>query len=407
MKTLFAAALTSFVVITLCAGSLSAQTVWYSYAGNPVLSQAIEPAVVFDSASQLYRMWFIQLGNGVMDAESPDGLNWFVGDSIVLSPGLPGSFDQNIHAVCVIKNAGTYLMYYTASTDGTTLKIGRAVSQDGRHWQKNPGTPVLSPGSPGAWDSRSVGGAKLTGVENGVYRMWFGGYDGVKLGTGLATSADGIVWIKNAANPVLSHGVAGSLDDTQAGVMAVAKRDTLYDMIYRSIDSAGRMAFSLATSADGIKWWKYPGNPVKNPGMSWDSYMIGSGTLVWINGRFDLWYCGSSGYSWGIGVAMDEYVPLAVAPPRDQIPAACQLMQNYPNPFNPSTTIRYALPHRSYVTLSVFNTLGQQVAALVHESENAGDHEARFDANGLASGVYFYRLQAGDYVQTRRLALVR
>ena len=82
-------------------------------------------------------------------------------------------------------------------------------------------------------------------------------------------------------------------------------------------------------------------------------------------------------------------------------------LSNYPNPFNPSTTIRYGLPNRSQVTLAVFNTLGQQVATFVQGDQEAGYHEVRFDASGLASGLYFYRLQAGTYVETRKLLLLR
>jgi hypothetical protein len=90
-----------------------------------------------------------------------------------------------------------------------------------------------------------------------------------------------------------------------------------------------------------------------------------------------------------------------------QIPTAFELCQNYPNPFNPTTTIQYALPHPSHVTLAIYNTLGQQVATLVNADIHAGSHEAKFDASGLSSGVYFYRMKAGDFVQVRKLLLVR
>jgi len=84
-----------------------------------------------------------------------------------------------------------------------------------------------------------------------------------------------------------------------------------------------------------------------------------------------------------------------------------RLDQNYPNPFNPSTTIRYGLPVKSHVTLTVFNTLGQEVATLVQGEKEAGYHEVKFEAYGLSSGVYFYRLIAGNFVHTRGLLVIR
>jgi ligand-binding sensor domain-containing protein len=90
-----------------------------------------------------------------------------------------------------------------------------------------------------------------------------------------------------------------------------------------------------------------------------------------------------------------------------EIPQLFRLEQNFPNPFNPTTSIRYSLPQRSQVTLSMFNTLGQQVATLVNETQEAGYHDVRFDGNGLASGVYFYRIQAGSFVQTKKLLILR
>jgi hypothetical protein len=88
-------------------------------------------------------------------------------------------------------------------------------------------------------------------------------------------------------------------------------------------------------------------------------------------------------------------------------PLVFALHQNYPNPFNPSTTIRYSMPHTSFVTLTIYNTLGQQVAQLVNEQQQAGYHDVVFRGDGLASGVYYYRIQAGDFVASKKLLLLK
>jgi len=96
-----------------------------------------------------------------------------------------------------------------------------------------------------------------------------------------------------------------------------------------------------------------------------------------------------------------------VVGPHTTVPETPQLEQNYPNPFNPSSTIRYGLPHKSAVQMTVFNTLGQQVALLQNGEQEAGYHEVAFDGRGLSSGVYFYRLQAGNFVETKRLLYLK
>jgi hypothetical protein len=97
----------------------------------------------------------------------------------------------------------------------------------------------------------------------------------------------------------------------------------------------------------------------------------------------------------------------SVDPVTVELPREYQLEQNYPNPMNPSTTINYTLPNRSHVTLTVFNTLGQSVSTLVNGDMEAGYHEVKFDGGGLASGVYFYRLSAGGFVNTRKLTILK
>ena len=89
------------------------------------------------------------------------------------------------------------------------------------------------------------------------------------------------------------------------------------------------------------------------------------------------------------------------------LPAAFGLAQNYPNPFNPSTVIRYSLAAPGRVTLSVFSVTGAKVASLIDGLQQAGPHEAKFDGTGLSSGVYFYRLQQGESVQSMKMLLLR
>ena len=88
-------------------------------------------------------------------------------------------------------------------------------------------------------------------------------------------------------------------------------------------------------------------------------------------------------------------------------PSKFQLHQNYPNPFNPSTTIKFELPRASLVNLSVFDILGREVSLLVNERKEAGVHEVKFDGSNLTSGLYLYRLQAGEFVQTRILVFLK
>lgn len=89
------------------------------------------------------------------------------------------------------------------------------------------------------------------------------------------------------------------------------------------------------------------------------------------------------------------------------IPSSLALEQNYPNPFNPSTTIQFALARRSHVMLKLYNVRGMEVTTLIDEALTPGTHKVVFEANGLVSGIYFYRIQAGEFVQTKRLTLLK
>jgi hypothetical protein len=89
------------------------------------------------------------------------------------------------------------------------------------------------------------------------------------------------------------------------------------------------------------------------------------------------------------------------------VPRAFQLAQNYPNPFNPTTTIQFSIAQKGHVVLEVFNILGQSVARLVDGELSVGLYHVTFDASRLSSGVYLYRLQAGDFVRTQKMVLMK
>jgi hypothetical protein len=91
----------------------------------------------------------------------------------------------------------------------------------------------------------------------------------------------------------------------------------------------------------------------------------------------------------------------------EELPTGFALSQNYPNPFNPSTSIRYSLPIQSKVTLKVFNVLGQEVLTLVNDVQTAGEHIVAFEPRTLASGAYFYRIEAGGFVDVKRMMLLK
>jgi hypothetical protein len=89
------------------------------------------------------------------------------------------------------------------------------------------------------------------------------------------------------------------------------------------------------------------------------------------------------------------------------IPTEFSLMQNYPNPFNPTTTISFALPSKAFVKLTVFDLIGREIAVLTSEELPAGTYTRQWNAVNMASGIYFYRIQAGSFVETKKLILLR
>ena len=201
-----------------------------------------------------------------------------------------------------------------------------------------------------------------------------------------------------------------------------------------SMGIAGSAGGFFARTTDGGATWQDLGRVKPDPG-EMASFPVGS-TKAWIAGGRTVACSYDNGATWALQaiepVSAPFYamsfcdpasgwivtgageilhyreLPTTVRPEHEgSSPIQVLLQQNYPNPFNPSTRIQYALPHRSYVTLTVFNALGQRVATLVNGEVEAGYHEVTFNASTLASGVYFYRIQAGNFNRVKKLVLLK
>ena len=124
-------------------------------------------------------------------------------------------------------------------------------------------------------------------------------------------------------------------------------------------------------------------------------------------------YIGGSSLTNGVGYILkttdggDEYNPVGIEPISNEVPAQFQLEQNYPNPFNPMTNVKFQIPNEAFVKLIVFDVLGREVATLVNEQLNAGTYEADWNADKFSSGVYYYKLTAGDFNETKKMILIK
>jgi hypothetical protein len=142
-----------------------------------------------------------------------------------------------------------------------------------------------------------------------------------------------------------------------------------------------------------------PGGTATSTGTHAITFLYGG-----VNTRFELKITSNGYFYWSDTFSV--YVS-AIEERTIQIPGSFYLFQNYPNPFNPNTIIEFSLPKTEWVTLKVFNTLGQQVTSLVSEKLNPGIHKYQWQAKNLPSGIYYCRLQAGEFEQVRKMILIR
>lgn len=198
------------------------------------------------------------------------------------------------------------------------------------------------------------------------------------------------LWVRRYDNPTHQNDVANDIElDSSANVYVNGW----------SIDSTGFDITTIKYSTDGIQQWimNYPGkNNFLERSIAIDKidnvYVIGDNTN---NGTlFDF-----------ITVKYNQII--GVTPVSNEVPRSYKLYQNYPNPFNPTTKIEYALPKSAKVVIKVYDILGRMVKELVNEQKDAGYYTVKFDGTSYASGVYFYRINAGEFTSVKKMVLVK
>jgi predicted GH43/DUF377 family glycosyl hydrolase len=220
--------------------------------------------------------------------------------SPVVSPG-PSAWDaMHVISPCVLKSGAPYRMWYDGMDAGGAFRIGYATSPNGTAWTKHAGSPVLAPAA--AWESGGIGMPSVI-FDGATYRMWYLGRSGGIDRIGLATSADGIAWIKSASNPVLTPGATGAWDAAGVGGPCVLFDGSLYRMWYTGLDASGRARIGYATSLDGVSWAKSAGAAVDAGPAAWEADGVEGPCVILDGGVYRMWYGGNSGADERIGYA--------------------------------------------------------------------------------------------------------
>jgi photosystem II stability/assembly factor-like uncharacterized protein len=289
-------------------------------------------------------------GNFVIYKTQDGGVTWMSVSANIPSPLGDESILSASDVLTVV--AGTSTAWF-----GTTSSTPRVfnTTDGGYTWTANT-TPFAGGGG--------------TGISGLSFQDLLNGYAVANTDTAnIASSTDGgITWTQIAG--ALPVGAKGDVKGTSGGRVAVA-----------GVNGLGYLQSGSATWT-GFGSTPYTGVDFFNSSIGW---AVGKGGLIAIEN------------------------PAFVSTPHDK-PRTSQhfaLLQNYPNPFNPATTICYTLATASKVNLKVYDVLGREVASLVNETQSAGAYHVQFDAGHLASGLYFYRLQAGSFVETKKMLLVK
>lgn len=276
----------------------------------------------------------------------------------------------------------------------------------------------------------TTGSTSVGGTTGGAGSVWcsstqiFGfGISGFSRVT--VTTDGGTTW--TALNPSVTGTFTSGFAANDGGQIMLAATSTSLPNISRSSNSGSTWStISVGAGLSGgciIKWLQ---------GSTTTAYLSGAsgtdairrtlnGGLTWttmttagVSGINDMAFVFLNFAAYGYAVSTSGSVIKIFDPQGDGItnynniiPKSFSLEQNYPNPFNPVTNIKFSIPHREFVTLKIFNSLGQVASDLIKNDMAAGNYAVDFNAEGFPSGIYFYRIIAGDFTQTNKMILIK
>ena len=358
---------------------------------------------------------FVGTVNGSIYKTTNGGANW----NLVLS--VAGSFTDGIHMFN--SNYGVYYGDPTAQT-GQPYQL-RVTTNGGNNWNLVPGAPISSTefGVINAWDwtdsshiwfgsantTASATSAKVYKTTTGFYGTWS---NALLPGTGGTAGLyfQAVAFTNNTNGMVGSNG--GDIKKTTDGgvtytAVTVPAGLGSFAVINMNGLKDGSNTIRVSTQGDTSRVFR-----TTNLGTTWireplPTQAANGGQvqhMVFINVNLGYGGIGSSG---GIGGFIKYGPPSGITGNNGTVPAEFKLEQNYPNPFNPSTTISFSIPKSGMVTMKVYNSLGREVETLVNENMAAGTYEVTFDASKLTSGLYFYRVIANGFADTKKMMLVK
>jgi probable HAF family extracellular repeat protein len=284
-------------------------------------------------------------------------------------------------------SAGLYRAFKWTQAGGFTFNIAGNFSQ-GRAVSGN-GSIIVGDYGDGAFRLSNAGGLQSL---NQVYSSLL--TSGSDLYVALGISSNGLF--------IVGQGTNGTTSQDEGFLLAAYGTNLVITTLTADVVAGSQSIEVSSTTGFNI------GDNIKiNPGgvNEEDNVITGFGSFLLQN---------SLQYDHFIGEVVLNLNPTDVEQTNSEVPTGYSLNQNFPNPFNPSTTISFSIPNEEFVTLKVFNSLGEEVAELVNETKSAGNYSVSFNASShsgnvrnLTSGVYFYKISAGNFTETKKMILLK